>query len=37
LWDQVLCSAGKRGMDIALAPADLVTATGAMTADICAS
>lgn len=33
-FDKVLCSAGKRGWDIALAPADLVRATGAVTADI---
>lgn len=35
-WDRVLCSAGKRGLDIALAPQDLITATGAVVADICA-
>ena len=23
-WDRVLCSAGKRGWDVALAPADLI-------------
>lgn len=34
-WDRVLCSAGKRGLDIVLAPADLVTATSAVTAEIC--
>ena len=33
-FDKVLCSAGKRGWDIALAPADLIRATGAVTADI---
>ncbi|MDL9936770.1 aminoacyl-tRNA deacylase [Gordonia sp. ABSL1-1] len=32
----VLCSAGRRGMEIALSPADLITATGAVTAAICA-
>jgi len=32
----VLCSAGKRGWDVAVAPADLVRLTGAITADICA-
>jgi Cys-tRNA(Pro)/Cys-tRNA(Cys) deacylase len=37
LWDRVLCSAGKRGMDVALAPDDLIAATDAVTADICAS
>ena len=33
-WDRVLCSAGKRGLDIALAPRDLVALTNAVTADI---
>ncbi|HEX7826766.1 MAG TPA: Cys-tRNA(Pro) deacylase, partial [Mycobacterium sp.] len=33
--DRVLCSAGKRGLDIVLAPTDLVTATSAVTAEIC--
>lgn len=33
-WDRVLCSAGKRGWDISLAPADLVALTQAVTADI---
>ncbi|WP_302476343.1 YbaK/EbsC family protein, partial [Mycolicibacterium fortuitum] len=33
-FEKVLCSAGKRGWDIALAPADLIRATGAVTADI---
>ncbi|MGB3230169.1 MAG: YbaK/EbsC family protein, partial [Mycobacterium sp.] len=33
-WDRVLCSAGKRGWDVALAPADLITLTKAVTADI---
>ena len=36
-WDRVLCSAGKRGWDIALDPRDLVRLTNAVTADICAS
>jgi Cys-tRNA(Pro)/Cys-tRNA(Cys) deacylase len=36
-WDRVLCSAGKRGWDIALAPGDLVRLTRAVTADIRAS
>jgi Cys-tRNA(Pro)/Cys-tRNA(Cys) deacylase len=36
-WDRVLCSAGKRGLDVALAPADLVRLTEAVTADILAS
>lgn len=33
-WDRVLCSAGKRGLEIAVAPDDLVRLTGAVTADI---
>ena len=33
-WDRVLCSAGKRGLEIALAPQDLVALTNAVTADI---
>jgi Cys-tRNA(Pro)/Cys-tRNA(Cys) deacylase len=33
-WDRVLCSAGKRGMDVALSPTDLVRLTDAVTADI---
>jgi Cys-tRNA(Pro)/Cys-tRNA(Cys) deacylase len=36
-WDRVLCSAGKRGTDVALAPADLVRLTQAVTAHIVAS
>jgi Cys-tRNA(Pro)/Cys-tRNA(Cys) deacylase len=36
-WDRVLCSAGKRGLEIALAPADLIRLTGAVTADILAT
>ncbi|MET0475035.1 MAG: aminoacyl-tRNA deacylase [Mycobacterium sp.] len=36
-WDRVLCSAGKRGLEVALAPADLVRLTKAVTADILAS
>jgi Cys-tRNA(Pro)/Cys-tRNA(Cys) deacylase len=35
-WDQVLCSAGKRGWDVSLAPGDLIRLTDAVTADICA-
>lgn len=34
-WDRILCSAGKRGLEIALAPQDLVRLTDAVTADIC--
>ena len=33
-WDRVLCSAGKRGLEIGLAPTDLIRLTGAVTADI---
>lgn len=33
-FDTVLCSAGKRGWDIALAPDDLIRTTGAVTAEI---
>jgi Cys-tRNA(Pro)/Cys-tRNA(Cys) deacylase len=33
-WDRVLCSAGKRGWDVAVAPRDLVRLTHAVTADI---
>jgi len=33
-FDRVLCSAGKRGWDVALAPQDLVRLTEAVTADI---
>ena len=33
-FDRVLCSAGKRGWDVALAPNDLVALTQAVTADI---
>ena len=35
-WDRVLCSAGKRGWDVALAPRDLITVTNAAIADILA-
>jgi Cys-tRNA(Pro)/Cys-tRNA(Cys) deacylase len=33
-WDRILCSAGKRGWDVALPPADLIRLTGAVTAHI---
>ncbi|MGE0219355.1 Cys-tRNA(Pro) deacylase [Mycolicibacterium sp.] len=33
-FDQVLCSAGKRGWDVSLAPRDLIALTNAVTADI---
>jgi Cys-tRNA(Pro)/Cys-tRNA(Cys) deacylase len=36
-WDRVLCSAGKRGWDVALHPRDLIGLTNAVTADIRAS
>ncbi|KUH81317.1 MULTISPECIES: YbaK/EbsC family protein [unclassified Mycobacterium] len=35
-WARVLCSAGKRGCDVAVPPQDLVRLTDAVTADICA-
>lgn len=33
-WDRVLCSAGKRGWDVAVHPQDLIGLTNAVTADI---
>ncbi|AZG48554.1 aminoacyl-tRNA deacylase [Gordonia insulae] len=33
-WPEVLCSAGRRGLEVALAPADLVAITDAVVADI---
>jgi Cys-tRNA(Pro)/Cys-tRNA(Cys) deacylase len=33
-WDRVLCSAGKRGLDVAVHPQDLIRLTNAVTADI---
>jgi Cys-tRNA(Pro)/Cys-tRNA(Cys) deacylase len=33
-WDRVLCSAGKRHWDVAVAPQDLIRVTGAITADL---
>jgi Cys-tRNA(Pro)/Cys-tRNA(Cys) deacylase len=33
-WEQVYCSAGRRGWDVAVAPGDLIRLTGAVTADI---
>jgi Cys-tRNA(Pro)/Cys-tRNA(Cys) deacylase len=33
-WDRVLCSAGKRHWDLAVAPQDLIRLTAAITADI---
>jgi Cys-tRNA(Pro)/Cys-tRNA(Cys) deacylase len=35
-WERVLCSAGRRGWDVAVRPADLVRLTSAVTADILA-
>lgn len=35
-WDRVLCSAGRRGWDVAVGPRDLIRLTDALTADICA-
>jgi Cys-tRNA(Pro)/Cys-tRNA(Cys) deacylase len=35
-WDRVLCSAGKRHWDVALAPQDLIRLTAAITADLMA-
>jgi len=34
LWDSVFVSGGRRGLDLELAPADLVRATSALVADI---
>lgn len=36
-WPRVLCSAGRRGLEVALAPSDLVAATSAVTAHILAT
>lgn len=33
-WDRVVCSAGQRGWDVAVAPQDLIRLTRAVTADI---
>jgi Cys-tRNA(Pro)/Cys-tRNA(Cys) deacylase len=33
-WERIYCSAGRRGWDVAIAPGDLIRATGAITADI---
>jgi len=33
-WDRVLCSAGRRGLEIAVAPQDLIRLTDAVTADV---
>ena len=34
MWDVVYVSGGRRGLDLAIAPADLVEVTGAITSDI---
>ncbi|WP_227980357.1 Cys-tRNA(Pro) deacylase [Nocardia spumae] len=36
IWDRVLCSAGRRGLEIEVAPADLIRVTAAVTAPIAA-
>jgi Cys-tRNA(Pro)/Cys-tRNA(Cys) deacylase len=33
-FDRVYCSAGRRGWDVAVAPADLIRLTGAVTAPV---
>ncbi|MEU7140039.1 Cys-tRNA(Pro) deacylase [Nocardia sp. NPDC046473] len=33
-WDRILCSAGRRGLEIELAPADLIRLTSAVTATV---
>jgi Cys-tRNA(Pro)/Cys-tRNA(Cys) deacylase len=33
-WERMLCSAGKRHWDVAVAPRDLIRLTGAITADL---
>jgi Cys-tRNA(Pro)/Cys-tRNA(Cys) deacylase len=33
-WDRVLCSAGRRHWDVAVAPQDLIRLTGAVTAEL---
>ena len=35
-WERIYCSAGRRGLEIGLAPADLIRLTGAVTAEIVA-
>jgi Cys-tRNA(Pro)/Cys-tRNA(Cys) deacylase len=35
-WDRVLCSAGRRGLEIEVAPADLIRLTGAVVAPVTA-
>ncbi|MGC4960493.1 aminoacyl-tRNA deacylase [Gordonia sp. DT218] len=33
-WPLVFCSAGRRGLEVSLAPADLISVTGAVVADV---
>ncbi len=33
-WDRIYCSAGRRGWDVAVAPADLIRLTGSVIAEI---
>lgn len=35
-WDRIFCSAGRRGLEIELAPADLIRLSGAVTAAVTA-
>ncbi|MGW0180944.1 Cys-tRNA(Pro) deacylase [Nocardia sp. NPDC003345] len=35
-WDRMLCSAGRRGLEIEVAPGDLIRLTGAVTASVTA-
>jgi Cys-tRNA(Pro)/Cys-tRNA(Cys) deacylase len=36
-WDRVLCSAGRRGLQVSVVPADLVRLTNAVTGDVLAA
>ncbi|NED70558.1 Cys-tRNA(Pro) deacylase, partial [Streptomyces sp. SID10244] len=33
-WPEVFCSAGRRGLEVSLAPADLISVIGAVVADV---